>query len=178
MLMSGTLKCVVAAFRREHLDVIDSISKALDDYKKEPFSLDRRSKYNQIYGSKAISIIRRFSSQYPEFLQDKYFAFFFGDESKVNHGKSRLTGLRLAENAKYMIDTQALTVFVQVLLKTFDIEETVFLTPNRKIEMRGGEFYVTELVSVTKGKITDRNALGFIKEQVMQMDERIKAKNE
>lgn len=175
-MMPGTLSTVIAAFSPSDLAAIEKLKQALDDYKSSPFSLDRRSKHNRIYGANVITIMRKYSAEYPEFLNDKYFGFYFGDESKVNPSQKSLTGLRLTENSNKKVHTIALCVFVQVLLRVFDIEDTVFITPRRKIEMRGGEFFVTELVSVNKTKIINKNCLEFITEQVKLMDERAKAK--
>ncbi len=177
MLMKGTLKTtVVAAFKPSNLVVIERLKVALEDYKVRPFSLDRRSKYNQVYGSDVIAIMRKYSAEYPEFLSNPFFAFYFCDEKKFNPNQIRLSGLRLTENDKGLIDTEALAKFIQILLRVFDLEDTVFVTPIRGIELRGGEFWLSELVVVTRHKIINKDVLEFVKEQVKLMDERAKKK--
>lgn len=179
MLMEGYLKStVVAAFKPSNLAVIEKLKVAVEDYKKNPFSLDRRSKFNQVYGADVITIMRRYSNDYPEFLVNPFFAFYFADERRFNPNQIRLTGLRLKENDKGMIDTEALAKFIQVLLKVFDLEDAVFITPIRGVDMRGGQFWLSELVAVTRTKIINKDVLDFVKEQVHLMDERAKAKNE
>lgn len=172
----GTIRTTIAAFTPSALVAIEKLKLAADDYAKSPFSLDRRSKYNNKYGKNAIAIMRRFSEAYPEFLRNKFFGFSFGDESVMNPNQKKYVGLSISENQQGIFDTEAAAVFIQTLLRIFDMEETVFLTPLRKVEFRGGYFAVTEVVSITSKRILNKDILEFVKEEVAKMDQRLKVK--
>ena len=168
----GRLSLTIGAFTPNALVLIERAKLAADDYKEEPFSLDRRSKAVKKYGSQVVAILRRYSEQYPEFLDDKFFGFSFYDEIKVHGHNSTKIGLTIRENASGLVDTLAVATFVQVLFQVFDMDDTAFVSPIRVVQFRGGEFVISEAVSVTRHKIVDKKIMDWLVEQTEKMDVR------
>jgi hypothetical protein len=171
-LEQGVLKLTIGTVTPQNLVIIERMKKALDDYKVKPFSLDRRATSNAKYGNAVIAIMRRYSALYPEFLEDKFFAFRFYDEihatpGRVNYDK---IGLTIRENHDGLVDTMAVVHFVQVLFQVFEMDELAFVSPSRLVEMGASSFYVTELYAVTRYKIADRGVFDWLKHQKAKKD--------
>lgn len=167
----GQLNLTISAFVPTSLVVLEKLKLALDEYAIEPFSLDRRSKYCNKYGSEVITIMRRYGELYPSFLKDKFFAFHFADAQRLSGSLNKI-GLTITHNKNGYVSTMAVAKFIQILFQVFDMDDTAFVTPTRLVEMRGGGFTISEIVAVTKYKITDKKVFDWLKAQTKLMDDR------
>lgn len=167
---SGTISLTIGAVTPRALVCIERLKVACDDYVVKSFSLHRGSASNDKYGKEVITIMRRYSDLYPEFLEDKFCNFVFYDEIVTGSKSLDKMGLTIKETPNGFVNTMAVAKFVQIIFQVFNFNDTAFISPLRRVVMDDGtEFMICELLAVDKHRIADRKVVPWLVEQKKKM---------
>lgn len=169
----GDLYVNIATVTPTKVVVLEKVKTLCDDYKLKPFNLDRRAKCVSIYGAEAVAIVRRFSERYPEFLENKFFAFQWADAQRLPNAEVSDTGVVFTQNKQGLVSGQAVAEFIQIMFQTFDMDDFALVCPIHSIRINKGYCNVPEVYAVQRKRIATRGVFEWVKSQKATLDKRI-----
>ena len=162
-LLQGQVQVHIATVTPTKMVILRQLEDACDAYLHKSFSLDRRAPAAKKFGTKAIAIMRKFSEVYPEFLDDRFFAFRWIDVQKTRSAELTDTGVVFVQNKKGLLDAEALALFIQVMFQVFEMDDIAFVCPLYTTKVRGGNTGISDAICVQRNVIRRRDVLSWAK---------------